>query len=128
MTATPEALLKAIAPSRGPIVLAAAWMVPWDGLAALCADHGLPGVLGHALSRQAMHGGQATTEKSDAQHSAVLRRGGLLPQADVSPAARRATRALLRRRRPLARTRGARLAHVHTTNRPYHLPAIGTKS
>jgi transposase len=28
---------------------------------------------------------------------------------------------------PLARTRGALLAHVHHTNSPYHLPAIGNK-
>ncbi len=39
----------------------------------------------------------------------------------------RATRALLRRRMPLARQRGTLLAHVHHTNRHYTLPAIGTK-
>ena len=39
----------------------------------------------------------------------------------------RATRDLLRRRTPLARQRGALLAHVHNTNSQYHLPAIGTK-
>ena len=50
----------------------------------------------------------------------------MLPQAYVSPAERRATRDLLRRRRPLAHKRGARLAHVPNTNSPYTLPAIGT--
>lgn len=40
----------------------------------------------------------------------------------------RATRDLLHRRMPLARKRGARLAHVHTTNSQSNLPAIGTKS
>jgi transposase len=127
MTATPEALLKASAPSRGQIVLAAAWMFPWYWLADLCADHGLPFVLGHARSMKAMHGGKAKNEKIDAQKIAVRLRGGLLPQASVSPAERRATRDVLRRRMPLARTRGALLAHGHNTNRQDHLPAMGTK-
>ena len=127
MTATPEALLKAIAPSRGPIVLAAAWMVPWDGLAALCADHGLPFVLGHALYMKAIHGGKAKNDKIDAQKIAVLLRGGMLPQAYVYPAEMRATRDLLRRRMHLARKRGELLAHVHNTHSQYNLPAIGKK-
>ena len=41
MTATPEALLKAIAPYRDQIVLAAACMFPWYWLADLCAAHGI---------------------------------------------------------------------------------------
>jgi len=102
-------------------------MFPWDWLADLCAEHGLPLVLGHALSMQAIHGGQAKNDTIDAQKIAVLLRGGMLPQASVSPAERRATRDLLRRRMPLARQRGARLAHVHNTNRQDHLPAIGKK-
>jgi len=126
MSATPEALRKAIAPSRAPIVLAAACLLPWDWRADLCAAHGIPLVLGHALSRKALHGGTATNEKSDAHPSAVRLRGGRLPQASVSPAERRATRDLRRRRLQLARQRGARLAHVHQTNRPSPLPAIGT--
>jgi hypothetical protein len=125
--ATPEALLKAITPSRAQIVLAAAWMFPWSWRAARCAEHGIPCVLGHALSRKAMHGGTAKNEKIDAQNIAVLLRGGLRPQASVSPAAMRATRDVLRRRMPLARTRGERLAHGHHTNRPYTRPAMGTK-
>jgi transposase len=125
MTATPEALRKVIAPSREQIVLAAACLFPWDWLADLCAEHGSPCVLGHALSMKAIHGGKATNEKIDAHQIAVLLRGGMLPQASVSPAAMRATRDLLRRRMPLARTRGALLAHVHKTHSQYHLPAIG---
>ena len=58
---------------------------------------------------------------------AALLRGGMLPQASVSPAQMRATRDLLRRRMPLAHTRAERLAHVHNTNSQYTLPAIGTK-
>ena len=127
MTATPEALLTAIAPSRGQIVLAAECMFTWYWLADLCADHGLPFVLGHALSMKAMHGGQAKNDKIDAQKIAVLRRGGMLPQAYVYPAEMRATRGLLRRRMHLARKRGELLAHGHNTNSQYNLPAIGTK-
>ena len=81
MTATPEALRKAIAPSRAQLVLAAAWMFPWYWLAAFCADHGISFVLGHALSRKAIHGGKATHDTIDAHPIAVLLRGGMLPQA-----------------------------------------------
>jgi hypothetical protein len=58
---------------------------------------------------------------------AGLLRGGLRPPADVSPAALRATRALLRRRLPLRRTRAQLLAHLQTTTRQYTLPARGKK-
>src|SRR5262245_43193227 len=126
MTASPEALRKATAPSRAPIVLAAEGLLTWDWLADLWAAQGIPFVLGHALSMQAIHGGKAKNDKIDAQKSAVLLRGGMLPQAYVSPAERRATRDLLRRRMPLARKRGARLAHGQHTNRQSTLPAIGT--
>jgi hypothetical protein len=127
MPATPEALRKAITPDRAQIVLAAACLFPWDWLADLCADHGIPFVLGHALYMKAIHGGKATHDTIDAHTIAVLLRGGRLPQASVYPAERRATRDLLRRRMPLARTRGALLAHVHHTNSQSTLPAIGTK-
>jgi transposase len=127
MSAPPEALRKAITPSRDPIVLAAAWMLTWYGLADLCAAHGIPFVLGHALSMQAMHGGKANNDQIDAQTIAVLLRGGLLPQASVSPAEMRATRDWLRRRMPLARKRGELLAHGQKTTSQYHLPAIGKK-
>ena len=117
MTATPEALLKAIAPYREQIVLAAACLCTWYWIADFCAAHGIPFVLGHALSMQAIHGGKAKNDKSDAQKIAALLRGGMLPQASVYPAEMRATRDLLRRRMHLARQRGALLAHVHNTNR-----------
>ncbi len=125
LTATPEALLKAIAPYRDPIVLAAECMCTWYWLADLCAEQGIPCVLGHALYMKAIHGGKATNDQIDAHQIAVLLRGGMLPQAYVYPAEMRATRDLLRRRMPLARTRGALLAHVHNTNSPYNLPTIG---
>src|SRR5215510_1927029 len=125
MTATPEALLKAIAPYREQIVLAAECMFTWYWLADLCAEQGIPFVLGHALSMKAIHGGKAKNDKIDAHKIAVLLRGGMLPQAYVYPAAMRATRALLRRRMHLARKRGELLAHVHNTNSQSNLPAIG---
>jgi len=127
MQATPEALLKAIAPYRGQIVLAAECLFTWDWLADLWAEHEIPFGLGHALSMKAIQGGKAKNDTIDAQKIAVLRRGGLLPQASVSPAEMRATRDLLRRRMPLTRTRAALLAHVQNTNSQYTLPAIGTK-
>jgi transposase len=127
MPATPEALLKAITPYRDQIVLAAECMFPWYWLADLCADHGIPFVLGHALYMKAIHGGKAKNDKIDAHKIAVLLRGGMLPQAYVYPAEMRATRDLLRRRMHLARKRGALLAHVQNTNSQYNLPAIGKK-
>ena len=127
MPATPEALLKAIAPSREQIVVAAECMFTWYWLADLCAEHGIPLVLGHARSMKAIHGGKAKNDKIDAQKIAVLLRGGMLPQASVSPAEMRATRDLLRRRMHLARKRGALLAHGQNTNSQYNLPAIGKK-
>src|SRR4249919_4383905 len=125
MTTTPEALLKAIAPYRDQIVLAAECMFTWYWLADFCAEHGLPFVLGHALYMKAIHGGKAKNDKIDSQKIAALLRGGMLPQADVYPAKRRATRDLLRRRMPLAHKRAALLAHVQNTNSQYTLPAIG---
>jgi transposase len=103
------------------LVLARYW------LADLCAREGMPFVLGHALYlyMKAIHGGKAKNDTIDSQNIAVLLRGGMLPQASVSPAAMRATRDLLRRRMPLMRTRAELLAHVQNTNSQYNLPGIG---
>jgi transposase len=76
---------------------------------------------------KAMHGGKAKHNPIDSQKIAALLRGGMLPQADVYPAERRATRDLLRRRTHLMRQRAALLAHVQHTNRQDNLPEIGTK-
>ncbi|HEY7506735.1 MAG TPA: IS110 family transposase, partial [Nitrososphaera sp.] len=99
----------------------------WSWLADLCAQEGLPFVLGHALSMKAIHGGKATNAKLDSQKIAVVLRGGMLPQAYVSPAEMRATRDLLRRRLHLTRKRAELLAHVQHTNSQYHLPESGKK-
>jgi hypothetical protein len=76
---------------------------------------------------KAIHGGQANNDQRAAQNIAVLRRGGRLPQAYVSPEERRAARELLRRRWHLPRQRAERLTHVPPTNWPYHLPELGQK-
>ncbi len=104
-TASPETLLKVLAPYRDDVVVAVACLFTWYWLADLCAREGLPVVLGHALSMQAIHGGTAKNDRIDAQKIAVLLRGGMLPQAYVSPAEMRATRDLLRRRIRLMRQR-----------------------
>jgi hypothetical protein len=63
----------------------------WYWLADLCAQEGIPFVLGHALYMKAIHGGKAKNDKIDAQKIALLLRGGMLPQAYVYPAAMRAS-------------------------------------
>jgi transposase len=125
MPARPEALLKALAPSRDDVGIAVECLLTWYWLANLWAQEGLPFVLGHALSMKASHGGQANNDTIDSQKIAVLLRGGLLPQASGSPAQRRAPRDLLRRRLPLRRKRAALLAHIQKTTSQYPLPAMG---
>ena len=125
MPAGPAPLLPAIAPSREDLVVWVACLCPWSWRADLCARAGMPGVLGPALSLPALQGGKATHDTIAAQNIAVLRRGGMLPQASVSPAAMRATRALLRRRVPLTRTRAALLAHIQPPTRQDTLPESG---
>jgi hypothetical protein len=97
----------------------------WSGRADGCADQGIPCVRGPALDMKALHGGTATHATSDAPTIAARRRGGLLPQADVSPADMRATRARLRRRTHRLRQRAALLAHGQQTPSQDHRPAIG---
>ena len=122
MPASPAALLKIIAAYRASIIMAVACLFPGYWLADLWAREGRPFVLGPVLSMQAIHGGKANNAQIDAPTIA-----GLLPQADVYPAERRATRALLRRRRPLMRKRAERLPHGQHTNGQYHGPELGKK-
>jgi len=97
MKTRPETWLTAIAPDRADLVVAVESFFPWYWLADLWAHAQMPVVLGHARSMFALHGGTAPHDTLDAQHLDVLRRGGRLPQACVSPAERRATRDVLRR-------------------------------
>ena len=128
MPAGPEPCLKAIAPYREDVVVCVACLCTWYWLADLCAREGLPFVLGHALSRRAIHGGKAKNDTIDAQKIAVLLRGGRLPQASVYPPAMRATRDLLRRLVPLTRKRAELPAHIHHTTSQYNWPEMGKKS
>jgi hypothetical protein len=77
----PETFLQTIAPYREGLVVAVACLFPWYWLADLCADEGIPFVLGHALSMKAIHGGKAKNDTIEAQKMAALLRGGMLPQA-----------------------------------------------
>src|SRR5262252_5510385 len=56
MQAAPAPFLTALAPSRDPLVVAVACLFPWSWLADLWAHAGMPCVLGHALSMQAIQG------------------------------------------------------------------------
>jgi transposase len=127
MKAAPEPFLKAIAAYREDLVVCVECIFTWYWLADLCAQEGLPFVLGHALYMKAIHGGKAKNDKIDAHKIAVLLRGGMLPQAYVYPAEMRATRDLLRRRMHLMRKRAELLAHIQNTNSQYNLPEIGKK-
>jgi transposase len=100
-------------------------MFTGEWLADLCAKEGLAFVLGPALSMKAIQGGKAKNDKIAAHKSAVLLRGGMVPQAYVSPAEMGATRDLLRRRCHLGHKRADLLAHIHNTNSQYNLPEPG---
>jgi transposase len=76
---------------------------------------------------KAIHRGKAKHDQIDSQKIAAVLRGGMLPQADVDPPERRATRDRLRRRTHLRRKRAELLAPVQTTNSPSNLPDLGKK-
>jgi transposase len=123
------AFLQAVAPYREGegLVVAVECMFAWYWLADLCAEHGIPFVLGHALYMKAIHQGKSKNDRLDAAKIAGLLKGGLLPQAYVYPKAMRATRDLLRRRSFLVRRRAELLAHLVNTNSQYNLPALNKK-
>jgi transposase len=127
MKASPDTFLRTVAPYRDDLVVAVECVFTWYWLADLCAQEGIPFVLGHALYMKAIHGGKAKNDKIDAHKIAVLLRGGMLPQAYVYPPEMRATRDLLRRRMYLSRKRAELLAHIQNTNSQYNLPEIGKK-
>ena len=124
LRATPEAFLQAVAPYRDALVVAAECMFTWYWLADLCAQEGIPFVLGHALYMKAIHGGKAKNDRIDARKIAILLRGGMLPQAYVYPPAMRATRDLLRRRLHFRRKRAELLAHIQHTTSQYNRPGF----
>jgi hypothetical protein len=127
MPTRPDALLKTLAPYREQLVMAVAGLCPWYWLADLCAREGMPFGLGPARSLKAMHGGKATHDTIDAHNMAVLLRGGMRPQASVSPAERRAPRDR-RRRMPRRRKRAELWTHGPPTPCQDPGPERGQKS
>jgi Transposase len=127
MKAAAEPFLKAVALYREGLVVAVECIFTGYWLADLCAEQGIPFVLGHALYMKAIHSGKAKHDPIDSQKTAALLRGALLPQADVYPAERRATRDRLRRRMHFMRKRSELLSHVQHPHSQYNLPEIGKK-
>src|SRR5262252_5660317 len=127
VAASPKAVRDALAPFREDVAVACECMFAWYWLADLCQEEKIPFVLGHALYMKAIHGGKSKTDKIDAHKIAVLRRGGMLPQAYVYPKGLRETRDLLRRRTYLVRRRAEALAHLVNTNSQYNLPPLAKK-
>src|ERR671930_448866 len=83
MKAAPGPFLKAIAPYREDLVVCVECIFPWYWLADLCAQEGIPCVLGQALYMKASHSGKTKSDNIEAHTSAVLLRSGMLPQASV---------------------------------------------
>ena len=121
----PERCLQAIEPYRTDLLVGAECIFCWYWLADLCAQHGIPFVLGHALYMKAIHGGKAKNDKIDAHKIAVLLRGGAFPTAYVYPRGMRATRDLLRRRLFFVRRRGELFTHIRIVFHQLNLPAPG---
>ena len=122
-----EGFLKVIEPFREDVCVAVECVFSWYWLADLCADEGIPFVLGHALYLKAIHGGKTKNDKIDSQKIAVLLRGGMFPMAYVYPQEMRSTRDLLRRRMHFMRKRAEVLAHVENTRSQYNLASFGKK-
>jgi hypothetical protein len=97
----PHTFLQALRSVREEVVVCGECLFSWSWLADLCEDKGRLFVRGHALYRQAIHSGTAKNDRLDSHTIAALLRGGLMPQAYVSPRRMRATRDLLRRRNHL---------------------------
>jgi transposase len=127
LPAQPTAFLDAVAPFRDGWVVAGECMFAWYWLADLCADQGIPFVLGHALEMRAIHGTKTQNDRRDAEKIAHVLRCGLWPQAYVYPRTLRATRDRLRRRSYLVRRRGELLAHLQIINSQYNRPPFPKK-
>jgi hypothetical protein len=98
-------------------------MFCWYWLADLCADEGIPFILGHALHMKAIHGGKAKNDRIDSKKIAVLLRSEAFPFAYVDPPLMRSTRDLLRSRLHFARRRAELLTHIQHTFTPYNRPS-----
>jgi len=123
----PDRFLRAVAPFREDLVVAAECIFTWYWLADLCVQQGIVFVLGHALFMKAIHGAKAKNDRIDSRKIAGLLRGGLLPQAYVYPAKMRATRDLMRRRLHFVRLRGQLTAHIQMTYHQYNRRSPGKR-
>jgi transposase len=121
---SPDALMKAIKPYLGDLVVAVEYMFSWYWVADFCEDNNIDFILGHALYMKAIHGGKAKNDKVDSHKIASLARGGTFPMAFVYPRDMRSTRDLLRRRMHLMRKRAELLCHIHNTNTQYNYDRI----
>lgn len=118
----PAPLLRLLKPYRKDVAVAAECMFCWYWVADLCAEEGIPFVLGHAYYMKAVHGGKSKNDRIDSYKIAALLRGGNLPLAYVYPSEMRATRDLLRRRMRFVRKRGGLFSHIQNTITQYNLP------
>ncbi len=118
----PAHLLRLLKPYRRDVVVAVECMFCWYWVADLCAQEGIPFVLGHAFYMKAIHGTKSKNDRIDSYKIAALLRGGNLPMAYVYPSEMRATRDLLRRRMRFVRKRAGVLSHIQNTITQYNLP------
>jgi transposase len=116
----PEAVLEALAPFRGNLVVGCERMFCWYWLADLCEGEGIAFVLGHALGIRLIHGTKTKSDKLDSEKIARLLRSGHLPLAYTYPRALRATRDL-RRRLFFVRRRSKLLSHLQVSQSQYTL-------
>ena len=116
----PAHLLRLLKPYRRDVVVAVECMFCWYWVADLCAQEGIPFVLGHAFYMKAIHGTKSKNDRIDSYKIAALLRGGNLPMAYVYPSEMRATRDLLRRRMRFVRKRAGVLSHIQNTITQYN--------
>jgi transposase len=121
---SPVAFLQIIKPYRRDVCVSVECIFCWYWLADVCAEKGIPFVLGHALYMKAVHGGKSKSDKIDSLKIASMLRGGMLPVAYTYPRKMRATRDLLRRRMHLMRKRSELLVHIQLTKHQYNLPSF----
>jgi hypothetical protein len=126
MPAGPEPFRKTIAPYRTDLIVCVEGLLTWD-LAGRPVCPRRDAVCPRAGFVYESHPRGPGHKRQDRrpEEIAVLRRGGMLPQAYVYPIDMRATRDLFRRRMHLMRQRAELLGHIHNTNSQYNLPEIG---
>ena len=120
--ANPDALLKALKPYIGNVIVGVECMHCWYWVADWCDVHGVDFVLGHALYMKAIYQAKSKNDRIDSFKIAKLLKGGNFPLAYRYPTAMRATRDLMRRRTHIVRYGGQLKAHVKNTAAQYNLP------